>query len=86
MKNISIHASAKEATWPTFILFPITYYFNPRLREGGDTMQTVIQSNFLNFNPRLREGGDDGITVLKNASRISIHASAKEATTKPNGY
>ena len=34
------------------------YYFNPRLREGGD-VYTILQSICCtNFNPRLREGGD----------------------------
>ena len=33
------------------------------------------------FNPRLREGGDRiDFDYFQNASKISIHASAKEAT------
>ena len=32
------------------------------------------------FNPRLREGGDNISTETLDAIKISIHASAKEAT------
>ena len=37
-------------------------------------------SSVDDFNPRLREGGDDGITDDTEAIKISIHASAREAT------
>ena len=33
---ISIHASAREATTRNTFLQDLFYYFNPRLREGGD--------------------------------------------------
>ena len=35
-----------------------------------------------NFNPRLREGGDALLTAAFPTSYISIHASAREATTR----
>ena len=34
--EISIHASAKEATNPPFLMISAAKHFNPRLREGGD--------------------------------------------------
>ena len=80
-QRISIHASAKEATvivhrWEEFT------DFNPRLREGGDKESDPISLAIENFNPRLREGGDAGGSPGKARSHeISIHASAKEATT-----
>ena len=77
---ISIHASAKEAT--TVSSFSgVTEYFNPRLREGGDKEYHRNNGGKKNFNPRLREGGD-GIQRHNRLeeSKISIHASAKEAT------
>ena len=80
-KGISIHASAKEAT--TVSSFSgVTEYFNPRLREGGDKEYHRNNGGKKNFNPRLREGGD-GIQRHNRLeeSKISIHASAKEATT-----
>ena len=79
-KGISIHASAKEAT--TVSSFSgVTDYFNPRLREGGDKEYHRNNGGKKNFNPRLREGGD-GIQRHNRLeeSKISIHASAKEAT------
>ena len=81
-KGISIHASAKEAT--TVSSFSgVTEYFNPRLREGGDKEYHRNNGGKKNFNPRLREGGD-GIQRHNRLeeSKISIHASAKEATCR----
>ena len=56
--------------------------FNPRLREGGDHNPVMdCLRGYMDFNPRLREGGD--IIILKYRivkHKISIHASAKEAT------
>ena len=58
--------------------------FNPRLREGGDKEYHRNNGGKKNFNPRLREGGD-GIQRHNRLeeSKISIHASAKEATQGP---
>ena len=84
-KGISIHASAKEAT--TVSSFSgVTEYFNPRLREGGDKEYHRNNGGKKNFNPRLREGGD-GIQRHNRLeeSKISIHASAKEATKRTTG-
>ena len=54
--------------------------FNPRLREGGDRHTTFYKTKEDDFNPRLREGGDTMINVTGFPAKISIHASAKEAT------
>ena len=43
------------------------YYFNPRLREGGDKDLCPVDTGALNFNPRLREGGDSSTTVIRNS-------------------
>ena len=40
--EISIHASAKEATRSRIVDTVIREYFNPRLREGGDITQNII--------------------------------------------
>ena len=58
---------------------PLTY-FNPCLREGGDQYGDEYQCNPADFNPRLREGGDLFVMFFSQYTRISIHASAKEAT------
>ena len=55
--------------------------FNPRLREGGDIICIVGNSCIVNFNPRLREGGDFSSLSSVDGETISIHASAKEATS-----
>ncbi len=57
-QNISIHASAREATIRTENDFLEHIYFNPRLREGGDFLLPRRSSRTSHFNPRLREGGD----------------------------
>ena len=59
--------------------------FNPRLREGGDPFGWSNGNSSFYFNPRLREGGDDSEWCCNVNNRISIHASAKEATPMPNG-
>ena len=59
---------------------PLTY-FNPCLREGGDQYGDEYQCNPADFNPRLREGGDSTTSLKSLAFPISIHASAKEATS-----
>ena len=55
--------------------------FNPRLREGGDFPALVFLTLRPNFNPRLREGGDPQPDAASATIIISIHASAREATS-----
>ena len=76
---ISIHASEKEATWFS-TMGDEFFYFNPRLREGGDLWCFYFYILQTDFNPRLREGGDTVKTYYKFPGIISIHASEKEAT------
>ena len=78
--SISIHASAKEATATQFTVVAKADNFNPRLREGGDRLSRVRYAIHDYFNPRLREGGDCDCRHSRPGRRISIHASAKEAT------
>ena len=54
--------------------------FNPRLREGGDHRAVDQHHQLQRFNPRLREGGDRLLTMKIYRFRVSIHASAREAT------
>ena len=56
--EISIHASAREATLHTMSSMVSDCDFNPRLREGGDFKQFEGTKEYDDFNPRLREGGD----------------------------
>ena len=71
----------REGGDPINVLLDVDKNFNPRLREGGDTFQHTTAQSTGNFNPRLREGGDTKYCDLHIKSfRISIHASAKEAT------
>ena len=62
-----------------FIL-SIPFYFNPRLREGGDVVVVFRSMLEMYFNPRLREGGDVYLLCVQLRLSISIHASEKEAT------
>ena len=78
--NISIHASAKEATKDHHFWKWLKMDFNPRLREGGDKKEGDGSVYSLDFNPRLREGGDFCFFLFQHFHKISIHASAKEAT------
>ena len=79
--DISIHASVWEATRWCFVLCCWKFYFNPRLRMGGDLLIISIQTLGSDFNPRLRMGGDTHTTTPNLLSSfISIHASVWEAT------
>ena len=62
-----------------YFLQPCTC-FNPRLREGGDRPHQRESDYFPGFNPRLREGGDGRDKRHHHRAKVSIHASAKEAT------
>src|SRR3546814_15027244 len=57
--------------------------FDPRLRAGGDSRRTPRPSRRICFDPRLRAGGDLPVRVPRDVLSVSIHASAQEATTKP---
>ena len=54
--------------------------FNPRLRVGGDAEFRHEPAGLNGFNPRLRVGGDLASLALIPRYRVSIHASAWEAT------
>ena len=57
--------------------------FNPRLRGGGDLREGEDSAEVLSFNPRLRGGGDQRLECFHGLRRVSIHASAGEATRDP---
>ena len=59
---------------------PAIASFNPRLRAGGDFIQLEALRLIAGFNPRLRAGGDEIIKKYGLSHRVSIHASAREAT------
>ena len=78
--GVSIHAPAKEATSVTGFISVTSSCFNPRPREGGDSIATTRRARRCSFNPRPREGGDDPGASPETVGRVSIHAPAKEAT------
>jgi hypothetical protein len=55
---ISIRAPAKGATISFVLPMPNHPYFNPRSREGSDSLIPVTTFESSNFNPRSREGSD----------------------------
>ena len=63
------------------ISFDTMRCFNPRLREGGDVADYTGCSWTKGFNPRLREGGDKLFKLQGDGLYVSIHASAREATS-----
>ena len=56
--------------------------FNPRSREGSDSVPTRYSSGSINFNPRSREGSDLDQMYEVKRDTISIRAPARGATTK----
>ena len=68
----------------TIYLYQIsTLYFNPRSREGSDSIKTVTAFMCKHFNPRSREGSDNIQFFCGIICNISIHAPAKGATPQP---
>ena len=55
---VSIHASAREATYSAGVFDYPSFCFNPRLRTGGDITSLMSVRFTVCFNPRLRTGGD----------------------------
>ena len=78
--DISIRAPARGATLRSNSLVLPRSYFNPRSREGSDTVLLAMSDPRSNFNPRSREGSDQIIHILSGSIHISIHAPARGAT------
>ena len=54
--------------------------FNPRSREGSDTVHSLTLTGRLHFNPRSREGSDTSVVDIVIRRSISIRAPARGAT------
>ena len=61
---ISIHAPAKGATTIFHELSHRPTNFNPRSREGSDSLPATYFARSLHFNPRSREGSDGLLHLL----------------------
>ena len=83
--TISIHASAKEATFPLYLLWMGKRFQSTPPRRRRRKPVRCRKPMHCHFNPRLREGGDAlRNSITHQTDLISIHASAKEATLKTN--
>jgi len=81
--NVSILASAGEATRNLYEVCRENERFNPRLRGGGDKILLFGLQFCTGFNPRLRGGGDEETPLrISLFSVVSILASAGEATSQ----
>ena len=87
MDLVSIRASAREATPSAWCRSrPGSCSFNPRLRTGGDSCPAPRRAGSPHrFNPRLRTGGDARGGRFRGPGRVSIRASAREATHAGSG-
>ena len=59
--------------------------FNPRARDGRDTIPLPSLALRSDFNPRARDGRDDTEAVTRRMALISIHAPAMGATPRRCG-
>ena len=83
--TVSIHASAREATRQPDRLYAVGNSFNRRLRTGGDYAWfagSVVERQFQSTPPH----GRRQCVRIKSpvCPRVSIHASAREATILPS--
>ena len=79
-ENISIHASAREATMHELQKRLYAYISIHASAREATTVYPAARRACVNFNPRLREGGDSILLRKTGKDGISIHASAREAT------
>ena len=82
MSLISIHASAKEATYCSSVILPVAKFQStpPRRRRQSPLLRKKFgHSKFQSTPPRRRRRGFR--RIYRDQNHISIHASAKEATT-----
>ena len=77
---ISIHAPVKGATYSRRLTDSVLLYFNPRSREGSDSLHPSGWACRFHFNPRSREGSDGIRRPSQQEFGISIHAPVKGAT------
>ncbi len=77
--GVSIHASAQEATISMALTVTVSAFQStpPRRRRRWGRARPP---GALCFNPRLRAGGDKRVHERIDGLRVSIHASAQEAT------
>ena len=68
--QISIHASAREATSLDPDNKQIYGNFNPRFREGSDKYGIRAVRPLANFNPRFREGSDFIFIDIASISKL----------------
>ena len=67
---VSIHAPARGATLDKEQYWIIYYGFNPRSREGSDSICDAWATVFICFNPRSRKGSD----ILARAEKYNEFA------------
>ena len=79
--DISIHAPAKGATHIQVMLPHLSRHFNPRSREGSDSLSQNMQMHTLIFQSTLPRRERQSYEYRKKYNEyISIHAPAKGAT------
>ena len=78
--SISIHASAWDATYTLIPARNGSKDFNPRIRVGCDFYPWLSSMPTKYFNPRIRVGCDIRSRLGGDSMKISIHASAWDAT------
>ena len=83
--HVSIHASARDATSSSRRRWARPRCFNPRVRAGRDKRYAMLQAVADCFNPRVRAGRDEQYEQVWKECRVSIHASARDATWSRRG-
>ena len=79
-KDVSIHASVKDATRRNALLRSSKSGFNPRICKRCDTPNGDSELPLTSFNPRICKRCDTFAPKHKTKKNVSIHASVKDAT------
>ena len=78
--SVSIHASVKDATYVRLCSTTGFRCFNPRICKRCDSSGIDLLSRISSFNPRICKRCDIPTRCRLRRSRVSIHASVKDAT------
>ena len=81
--RVSIHAPARGATQTSQTESIIQLSFNPRAREGRDSLPSKVQLTLQGFNPRAREGRDRWIGIEKDPDIYGFNPRAREGRDLP---
>ena len=83
LNHVSIHAPVMDANRVTSLITRKRLSFNPRARDGRETLSIHSANALTCFNPRARDGRElFNNTHIEATNAVSIHAPVMDANYK----